>query len=133
MKLVDMVDDMVQVMMPTLDDMEMHTGMMPMEGMDDITRVIFMRNLLFIPIFLSVFLASCENEYLDHIHREHTPIISSSGNSDALSGEIFVLPDTRVLEGLVTDIDNAKSRVWLETYTWTEKSTQEAILRAKER
>lgn len=128
-----MVDDMVQVMMPTLDDMEMHTGMMPMEGMDDITRVIFMRNLLFIPIFLSVFLASCENEYLDHIHREHTPIISSSGNSDALSGEIFVLPDTRVLEGLVTDIDNAKSRVWLETYTWTEKSTQEAILRAKER
>ncbi len=90
-----------------------------------------MRIILFI---LSIFLLFwCSSEYIDTIQRQHTQIRSSSWDIGPISGELFVLPDERVLYSLVSDIDAAHDRIWLETYTWTEKSTQEAILRAHKR
>jgi phosphatidylserine/phosphatidylglycerophosphate/cardiolipin synthase-like enzyme len=50
-----------------------------------------------------------------------------------LSGELFPLPDESVLTDIISDIDRAQDRIWLEIYTWTEKGTLDAILRAKKR
>lgn len=81
----------------------------------------------------SFLFSSCAEEYKDHHFREtYIPqIISSSGLS--LSGEIFILPSTDVLKNLVSSIDHAQKKIWVEIYMWTEKSTIDAILRAKKR
>ena len=78
-------------------------------------------------------LISCSGEYIEHIQREHTDIVSHSASRESLSGNIFALPDIHVLEDLVQSLDQAKTRIWIETYTWTEKETLAAIIRAKKR
>ncbi len=88
---------------------------------------------IFLFIFSLFFLVGCTGEYNQHIQREHTPIVSSSDLRDSLSGRLLSLPDFRILEDLILSIDQAKTRIWIETYTWTEKETLEAIVRAKKR
>jgi cardiolipin synthase len=88
--------------------------------------------ILFI-LFFSITLISCSQEYFDHIRRESTPIVSSSGATLAISWALYSLPDTEVLDSIITDIDAAKRRIWIETYTWTEKETLNAVIRAKHR
>ena len=76
---------------------------------------------------------SCTSEYLDHIRRESTPIVSQVWSWWSISGTLSALPDKEVLMGLIDTIDTAKTRIWVEIYTWTEKWTLEAILSAKRR
>ena len=87
----------------------------------------------FLIVSCLLFLSSCTSEYLDHIQRESTPIISQAWSWWSISGALSVLPDKGVLLDLVRDIDAAKTRIWIEIYTWTEKWTLEAILAAKRR
>lgn len=47
--------------------------------------------------------------------------------------ELYYTPDWEFLEKLVSDIDQAKERVWLEVYIFTEKRILEALLRAYNR
>ncbi len=88
---------------------------------------------IFLFILSLFFLISCTREYIEHIQREHTDIVSLSGPILSLSGKISSLPDIHVLENLIASIDRAKTRIWIETYTWTEKETLAAILRAQKR
>ncbi len=84
--------------------------------------------------FFSFFLlTACTGEYWDHIKREHADIVSASGSIWSVSGVLYSLPDKKVLEDLIRTLAGAKSRIWLETYTWTEKETLEAIIQAKKR
>jgi len=46
---------------------------------------------------------------------------------------IYPTPDKDLLTKIVTDIDNAKEKIFLETYILTEKKVQEALVRAKKR
>lgn len=94
-------------------------------------NIVLMKWIALIIIFST--LSSCSWEYFDHIQREFTPIVSQTWVSTTLTGEIYILPDKQVLTDLVTRIDSAQDRIWLEIYTWTEDSTLEAILRAKRR
>jgi hypothetical protein len=51
----------------------------------------------------------------------------------SISGILSVTPDRRVLETLIENIDSTKSRFWIQIYTWTEKGTIDAIIRAASR
>lgn len=85
-------------------------------------------------VILCVFLFSgCFHEYFDHWEREHTLPNISEKISSPLTGSLIILPNKAELENLVANLENAKKRIWVETYTWTEKETQDAVLRAKER
>ena len=79
------------------------------------------KNTLLFPIiflFLS-FLSSCMGEYSDHVVREQSPLITFSWSIPTfLSWDISILPE---------------KRIWVEIYTWTEKSTIEAVLNAHKR
>jgi hypothetical protein len=111
----------------------MHQIVMPqllLVGMRKI--IIHMRGLLFI-CFIFVF-GSCSGEYFDHTRREFTPIISRDDtHEDTTTGTLYALPDKQVLDKMVSAIDSAKDRVWIEIYTWTEDSTLEALIKAKRR
>lgn len=91
--------------------------------------------LLFPIFFLSFwFLSSCMREYSDHIAREQSPLITFSWSLPTLlSWDISILPDKKVLERLVSSLNTAQKRIWVEIYTWTEKSSIEAVLNAHKR
>jgi cardiolipin synthase A/B len=88
----------------------------------------------FILFILTIFLLSgCIGyEYRDHYRREHT-LIETSLSWGTLSGRLIILPDKWELDNLIDEIDRAERRIWIETYTWTEKATREAVLRAEKR
>ncbi len=90
-------------------------------------------HIFYIFFICSFLLSSCFDEYRDHHLRETfiPQIIASSGSS--LSGEIFILPSTDILKNIVASIDHAQKKIWVEIYMWTEKSTIDAIVRAKKR
>ncbi|GAB0174987.1 MAG: hypothetical protein HHAS10_08660 [Candidatus Altimarinota bacterium] len=82
-------------------------------------------------ILVSIFiLSSCFSDYFDHWEGENTePKISSIYPGD-LTGELIILPSKDALSSLVEKISQAKNRIWVETYTWTEKTTLEAVKNA---
>ena len=85
-------------------------------------------------IFLFLFLlSSCSSVYFDHRARETTELSFHTSSGVLQDTDFFTLPDLRVLDRINTDIENAKNRVWLEIYTWTEKSTIATILEAHKR
>ena len=88
--------------------------------------------LFILQIFL---LSSCLSEYREHFQREHASVsLRVVSRESANTYEKFaILPDANELATIVENIDQAKSRIWVEIYTWTEKSTLEAVLRAKDR
>ncbi len=47
--------------------------------------------------------------------------------------EIFQMPDKKLLEQIVWDIDSAQNKIYLETYILTETRIQEALKRAQKR
>lgn len=77
--------------------------------------------------------SSCFQEYFDHWESEHVEPKISTLNSGNLTGNLIVLPDEVELENLVKKLWAAKKRIWLETYTWTEKQTQDFVIAAKKR
>ncbi len=89
--------------------------------------------LLFFWVLLFL-VSSCTEEYSDHVLREQTPLTTSSWSlPKSLEWELSILPDKKILEKLVNTLDTAKRRIWVEIYTWTEKSTIDAVLRAHKR
>lgn len=45
----------------------------------------------------------------------------------------MIAPDRKILDRLITKIDHAEKRIWVETYIWTEKTLRDAVLRAHDR
>lgn len=91
---------------------------------------------IFFLIFGIVFwlLSSCMREYSDHAMREQSPLITFSGALPTfLSWDLSILPDKSALEKLAHSLDIAKKRIWIEIYTWTEKSSIEAVINAHKR
>ena len=94
-----------------------------------------LRVYFFICIF---FLFGCTNSYHDHFFREHPEL---SRTSTTISGEVFQsdgyiesLPNSRTYTNLVSAIDGAKKRIWIEIYTWTDAAKlMDPILRAHAR
>jgi cardiolipin synthase len=80
-------------------------------------------------------LTACLREYDEHYKSEHRSqeiqVTEEHGdNAPFSSWEILILPDEWVQDRLIADIDSAKTRVWIEIYTWTDKDILDAVLRA---
>jgi len=98
----------------------------------------FMKKLL---IFLLFFIFSCQNEYIEfHQNKELEKQIQSE-ISDFSFEKIEYLswitlretPDLKLLGEITQKIDNAKSRVYVEVYIFTEKRIKKALIKAKKR
>lgn len=87
---------------------------------------IFLYSPLKIYIFICVFLfTSCTNAYHEHFFREHpeysvTPDHLSSEEKFESTGYIDALPNQQSYTDLVSSLDHAKKRIWIEIYTWTD-------------
>lgn len=92
-------------------------------------------------IFFLFFLFSCQNEYVEfHQNKEIEKQIQSE-ISDFSFEKIEYLswitlkntPDLKFLDELTQKIDDAKSRVYVEVYIFTEKRIRKALIDAKKR
>ena len=89
---------------------------------------------VFYILIYSFFLSSCLSEYREHYIREHTPLETRVSSGTFIPRESFaILPDKKALPDLISSIDRAEKRIWIEIYTWTEKSTLDAVIRAHHR
>ncbi len=85
-----------------------------------------------------VILSGCTNSYHEHFFREHPEL---SWTSSLISSETFrsdgyidSLPNNKTYNNLVSAIDTAKTRIWIEIYTWTDAAKLiEPIIRAYKR
>lgn len=85
-------------------------------------------------IFLStIFISGCYREYFDTWERFHTEVRIQTWSTSPLTGELLILPNARELEALIERLEKAKERIWIETYTWTEKTTLSTVIAAKEK
>ena len=91
--------------------------------------------MLFVCIFL---LSSCTSVYHEHFFHENQLAqkgsIISGEFATLTGGEIWTLPDSSVRKNLEDAIKNAKHRIWIEIYLWTDAARlTDAILDAKSR
>lgn len=92
-------------------------------------------------IFFLFLLFSCQNEYIDfHQNKEiekQTQIQINSFSFDEIQYLSWITlkntPDLELLHELTEKIDNAKSRVYVEVYIFTEKRLRKALIEAKKR
>ena len=75
-------------------------------------------------ILILLMFSGCTSPYHEHFWRENVELTSPKS---VVSGEIFVsdgkvesLPNTYSQRDLITRIDRAEVRVWIEIYTWTD-------------
>ncbi len=75
-------------------------------------------------ILILLMFSGCTSPYHEHFWRENVELTSPKS---VVSGEIFVsdgkvesLPNTYSQRDLITRIDRAEDRVWIEIYTWTD-------------
>ncbi len=90
----------------------------------------------YILTLFSILLTSCARDYIDHYKSEH--VHSTTGAiylDDTLTVDpsLLILPDKLVRDTLIQYIESATERVWIEIYTWTDKSILEAVVRAHKR
>jgi hypothetical protein len=75
-------------------------------------------------LFFIFFLSACSSSYHEHFFRENPNILSSqksvSGEIFYSSGEIMSLPNPEVYNQMITKINTASKRIWIELYTWTD-------------
>lgn len=92
-------------------------------------------------IFFLFLFFSCQNEYIDfHQNKKIEKQIQTQINNFSFD-EIQYLswitlkntPDLELLDELTEKIDNAKSRVYVEVYIFTEKRLRKALINAKKR
>lgn len=90
---------------------------------------------------LFLFLFSCQNEYIN-FHNENKNNIQnqeelnnfSFDKIEYLSGlTMKTTPDIKILDNITNQIDNAKERVYVEVYIFTEKRIRKALINAKKR
>ena len=77
----------------------------------------------------TLLLSSCFDEYFDHFERQNSIPKHSMIEKGSLSGLLIILPDKSELSKLIEKISKAKDRVWIETYTWTEKGTLDQVIK----
>ncbi len=98
-----------------------------------------------ISLFLLFFLFSCSNNYTN-FHENKSDFLSENTalkeNLDSFSLEkirnyesieMNSTPDKKLLKEIIRKIDEAKSRIFVEVYIFTEKDLQKALIRAKKR
>lgn len=89
--------------------------------------------LLLIFFFLIFFTFSCQ-EYREFYEHEHAVYREGAYHEASWTSAILsLLPDVRVLSGVVQAFASARERIWVTVYTWTEKSTIQALIDAKNR
>jgi phosphatidylserine/phosphatidylglycerophosphate/cardiolipin synthase-like enzyme len=86
-----------------------------------------------ITISIIFFLTSCVEPYREHISSRYHTFHTSTRQVESFDYELLIAPDKSVLTRLVSKIDHAEKRIWIETYIWTEKSLRDAVLRARDR
>jgi cardiolipin synthase len=83
------------------------------------------------------FLVSCSSEYSEHYFSEHVVFeweaSATKTRPTFSSGKLLILPNLDVQKELITSIQHAKHRVWIEIYTWTDSSLLDAVIQAKKR
>lgn len=90
-------------------------------------------------IFICIFFCTgCTNAYHTHFFREHPEFqsgtIISSEESFHSTGYIDVLPNKITHTELIHSINQAKKRIWIEIYTWTDAAKlTEPIIAAHQR
>jgi phosphatidylserine/phosphatidylglycerophosphate/cardiolipin synthase-like enzyme len=103
-----------------------------------------MKKISAILLILLISLSSCTNEYIEY-HKEEFGYKSETKNA-AISNadfkvedigyrdfDLFITPDKKSLDYLVSKIDNAKERVYLTVYILTEKRIIKALKDARSR
>lgn len=94
-------------------------------------------------LFLLLFLFSCNNDYQNY-HEEKQNLQTQNDElksqiSDFNLEKIKYLswitlnstPDTKYLDNLVKKIENAKTKIWVEVYIFTEKRLKNALIKAR--
>lgn len=87
---------------------------------------------------LLLLITACTSPYHEHFFRENPEFWDVnhmvSGEIFQSTGNIESLPNKNTQKDLITSIDNAQKRIWIEIYTWTDAaSLTESIIRAKKR
>ena len=87
------------------------------------------------PLLCLFLIVSWCTEYHDHYTAEHVQYAESSISWSWLRGPnvINILPDPKWIGKIVSQFDTAKKRIWVEIYTWTERDTVDAVIRASRR
>ncbi|MBC7503981.1 phosphatidylserine/phosphatidylglycerophosphate/cardiolipin synthase family protein [Candidatus Gracilibacteria bacterium] len=80
----------------------------------------------------------CSSPYHEHFFRENpefsTDIIKVTEEIFASTGRVESLPNTYTQHNIIESIQNAKSRIWIEIYTWTDAAKlTDPIIQAKKR
>ncbi len=69
-------------------------------------------------------ISSCSSSYHDHFFRENIDLKTwkniVSSEPYIARWELISLPNPTTQQDLIKDIENAKKRIWIEIYTWTE-------------
>lgn len=92
---------------------------------------------LYLLIILGL-ITGCTSPYHEHFFRENIELASSK---TVVSGEVFVsdgrvesLPNTHTQRDLISRLDSATHRIWIEIYTWTDAAKLTGpIIRARAR
>lgn len=89
-------------------------------------------------LFFIFFLSACSSPYHEHFFRENPQISNSqqsiSGEVFYSSGQILSLPNSKIHNEIITKINSASKRIWIEVYTWTDAAKLiEPILNASKR
>jgi hypothetical protein len=90
----------------------------------------------FLPLLLLI--TGCTNPYHEHFFRENPEFTSQvnmvSGEMFQASGRIDSLPNSHTQTELIHRMDDAKNRIWIEIYTWTDAAKLvDPIIRAHNR
>lgn len=80
-----------------------------------------------------VLLASCSSSYHDHFVAEHRVTSQEIALPDFSGGTLLVLPDQWVKSRILESIREARERIWIEIYLWTDKDILEAVIHARDR
>ncbi len=89
-------------------------------------------------IFLLFLISGCTSPYHEHFWRENIELTSPkktvSGELFASDGQLETLPNTYTQKDLISRIDKAHNRIWIEIYTWTDAAKlTDPIIRARQR
>lgn len=84
---------------------------------------------------LLLILSSCYPEYREHFfaERSQSAIISAEYHQYRDDDSLWILPDKKIKEELITSLDTAKHRVWIEIYLWTDTDILDAVVEAHTR
>lgn len=97
------------------------------------------KDIRFIRVVITVtslfILTWCFSEYREHFQSEHssTRPISWEYRLSVLDEDILVLPDKKIKDTIINSIHNARKRIWIEIYTWTDKDIMNAMVDAHKR